>query len=124
MKQVLIQNYPDKDLSYLLTDKEFFDAQVSWNKQNSYWCDRLEVLLPPKIKLARTPEEDVGYEVFMEKDGDIMRKIFKKDGKYFKRVKDDESFRMVEHLRAKDLLEKELLLQDEYYQEKKYLGLN
>ena len=120
MKKIYYYNFSKPDTEILLTDAEFAEANQFWNRGSNYWCNRIEKSLSPKFKIAETPDEDVGYEVFLEKVGEGTRKIFKRNGKYFKKIKDGETERMVEY---QSLKEQKLIAQEEFYKNKGYQQL-
>ena len=118
MKEIIIQSVP-KDKTFLFTDNEFFEAVEYWSAKRSYYCVRLEALIPPRHKWAETPREDVGYEVFLfvTKFGGL-QKFFKRGDKFYQEIFDGEKNRKIEVEVEK---EKQLIKQEDYYRDKKYL---
>lgn len=80
MKEIYYQDLPQP---FVLTDKEFFEAYKAWNKRESYWCDRLDALLGPFIRFAKTPDSEDGREILVRAGDKWERKYFKNKEKYF-----------------------------------------
>jgi len=115
MKEVVYQLNNEKRV-FVLTDEEFKVANESWKNDGSYWCDRLEVSLTKYYKWAETPEEDRGYEVFIDYDGGIVRKRFKKDGKYYSAVSNQDG--STHKFPVIEIDSKNLISQEDFYKKK------
>lgn len=76
----------NKEKKYLLTNEEFLKAMTSWNQGKSFFCLRINALLPRFISYAEEPREDMGYEVFILGTPDDYEKIYRKENKYYERV--------------------------------------
>ena len=118
MKEV-IYFLKGEDRSYLLTDQEFIEAKCAWDVKNSYWCHRLEKLMPPTYRMVGTPEEDIGFcKISIDcKNG---QKIYLRGDKYYTKVFENGTGRLV-HVNEQYVNKERLVNQENYYQEKKYL---
>lgn len=122
MKEIIYTGYP-KNQTFLLTDKEFDEAMLGWDSKNNYWCVRLERSLSPYFKHAGTPKEELGYQVFMLKGSNSgYKKIFLQNGTYYEKVTDNGTERKISppELQKKETI-KQLIPQEDFYQQKKYL---
>ena len=121
MKEVV---YSDREV-YLLTNKEFGEALMSWDQKKNYWCQRIEKLLPPFILHAGTPDIEKGREIFllplMIGDKIVkLRRIFKdEDGKYQEILDDNGSLMSVSDI---EIEQRRLILQEDYYNKPKELS--
>lgn len=98
MKEIIYQIGYEVE-KFLLTNKEFKEAMLYWQENNGdYYCHRLETFLTKHYKFARTPSDELGYEIFFEKiEGtDSCRKIFKKNNKYYKEIKGNGDYYKIE----------------------------
>ena len=114
-----------EDECFLLTDREFAEAVIAWENKKAYYCMRLECYLPKNVKFARTPKEDLDYEVFIlvDKKTGGEQKIFKKNGRFLRTIFDGYSERKVDAMLNEEELS-QLINQEEFYTQKKYLLLN
>ena len=80
MKEVYYQNLSEL---FLITNAEFFEALKAWNKKESYFCARLEAILGPFIRFAKSPTEEFDRDILVMPGDKWERKYFKSSGKYF-----------------------------------------
>ncbi len=119
MKEV---KYSDGKI-FVLTNNEFIDAMKAWRVEDgSYWCDRLEALLPKYILYAQTPAEEKGKEIllaplFSNHQFVKMRRIFKaQDGRYLEILSGGSTMEILSEER------KNLVSQEDYYNKKLFLN--
>jgi len=118
MKEVIYFLKGD-DKTFLLTDNEFIEAKSIWDIKNSYWCHRLEKLMPPSYKMVGTPDEDMGFkEIFIDVRNN--RKIYFRGKEYYTKIFENGIGRLV-NISEKFLDKKTLINQEEFFSEKKYL---
>lgn len=96
---------------YLLTDKEFAEAQKCWESNNNYFCKRIEAMLSPRPVTSAKQRHEVGCEVFIKTSPDkTTQKIYKKpDGTYHTESINEENKIMLSRL----FLDKRYLKEDE-----------
>lgn len=119
MKEI---KYSDGE-KFILTNNEFVDAMVAWRKEDgSYWCERLEALLPKFILYAQTPPEEKGREMFLvplfvDHRFVKMRRIFKaQNGAYYEILSGGGTMEILSEER------KDMVSQEDYYNKKLYLN--
>jgi len=56
----------NQDKEVFITNKEWQEYCLSIDNGKQYWCERIETLLPVTPKFVQTPQEDIGYEVYLE----------------------------------------------------------
>lgn len=117
------QVFYGKDKNFLLTDEEFSKAALAWDQKKSFYCLRLQALLPPFLTYAEKPPFEVGHNVFilMTQNGSWQR-VYERGGTYYQL----ETIEGTKRLFALPGLQQEetiarLIPQEEFYQEKKYL---
>jgi hypothetical protein len=120
MKEVV---YSDKKV-YLLTNKEFAEAMALWNQKKNYWCQRIEKLLPPFILHAGTPDREVGRKIYLLPlmDGNKivkLREVFKDENENYYEVLDSSG--KIMSVSDFEIENKELVLQEDYYNNKNKL---
>ena len=113
MKEIF---YDDKHI-FLLTNEEFMKAVKAWDEKKDFWCIRLEAMMTRRFRYAGTPREELGFEVFVLRTKNGLKKIYKKNEKYYQ---------LLRYTDAKDCVYsplpkiekniiKDLIPQDEFY---------
>ena len=110
--------YQDLSEPFLLTDAEFFEALKAWNQKESYFCSRLEAILGPFIRFAKTPKDEDGREILVIENDKWHRKYFKnKKDKYFEILPGGQ---LLEVSSTKEIVDR-LIPQEDLYNNKKLL---
>lgn len=114
----------DQDTKFSLTDQEFFEAMPVWDKNSSYYCQRLSALLPPHFRYARKPRFEVDSEMFvLQGTKGAFTRIYLRNGIYHQLISENG----VQRLTAPPGLQTEeaiaqMIPQEEFFREKKYLN--
>lgn len=118
MKEVIYTNRKREDI-FVLTEKEFQEAQTAWKNKKNYWCDRLEVLMPPNIYLAKTPDDEQNRgAIYVDPLSKQYRRyvINENTGKIYEidYIKGGNTSDLIE-VNMPELVKKRLIKQDDYF---------
>jgi len=112
-----IVQYQEK--TFTLTNEEFAKALTAWKNNQSFWCIRIEALLPKFYRYAYTPQEDINRDVYLYfcETTKTMRKLFKQGDEYYQ----NDGAGKLRVIKLTKEIEESLINQEEYYKGKLYL---
>jgi len=118
MKEVTYQNFGKSNEIFLLTNKEWEDAMISWRDKKDYYCERLGSVLSKRYSWIKTPKSELDSITFLIYDKELksIEKVYKRGEHYFIEGQDHEKAPMT--LRHKTLTEEQikgLKNQEDYY---------
>ncbi|MGQ4876256.1 MAG: hypothetical protein ACP6IY_19515 [Promethearchaeia archaeon] len=102
--------------TFLLTDKEFEEAKIAWKKKNNYYCQRLGATISDRFQFARTPENELGYKIYLYKhQNGGMAKIFEQNGNFYKEIGEKNNTEKI-LMRVDEELKGKMVDQEIFYQ--------
>lgn len=112
MKKIIFQKG-----TFLLTDKEFEEAKITWKKKNNYYCQRLGATISDRFQFAMIPENELDFKVWVYKhQNGGMAKVFEQNGVYFKEIRDGEKMEKIKINNVDKKFKEKLIDQEKYYE--------